>query len=146
MTPFMSKYCFFLRAHEKRERDRAERELLVKSNKKLYVSTRNNRERERFVERKTERKNERASKTRTALLSRVLFLVAEKERERERKEIYRTITRSGLFLPRKKQKFNRRCLGGGRKEDAARTKLSMSGTPAALTCWFNIGYRSLSHR
>jgi hypothetical protein len=70
-----------------------------------------------------------------------------RRRERERKEIYRTITRGGLFLPRKKQKFNRRCLGGrGRKEDAARTKLSMSGTPAALTCWFNIGYRSLSHR
>ena len=36
-----------------------------------------------------------------------------RRRERERKEIYRTITRGGLFLPRKKQKFNRRCLGGG---------------------------------
>ena len=69
-----------------------------------------------------------------------------RRRERERKEIYRTITRGGLFLPRKKQIQSPVSRGRGRKEDAARTKLSMSGTPAALTCWFNIGYRSLSHR
>ena len=105
--------------------------------------TERERERERFVERETERKNERASKTRTALLSRVH---SSSQRKREKRNLSHDHTRSGPFLPRKKQ-FNRRCLGGrGRKEDAARTKLSMSGTPAALTCWFNIGYRSLSHR